>query len=840
MASSPPSINVGASSVSGAGGVSKVADRGEYFERRLVKQVEQRREEASDIRVSSLFQGVIAWFNGATSPSNEVLRELLLAGGGETRNDPSAIVTHVVAQTYAAWRIAAHSRMRRPPAVVLPSWIVESSAAGRRLHEPDFALRQLAPPPPSRQFFAPSAVPAAVPAPAAASAAAAAASSPQPALGNGRHAGNDPDFVATFFGQSRLHHIGSWRSDWVSILIERKARRGEAAQAAAALKVGGALTAEPRRETELMGWRRVIAHVDIDCFFAQIALLDRPELRDFPIAVAHGGAHPPQPGQNAASLDVDNDDEEIEGFGGAAASSSADRGNSEISSANYVARRRGIRAGMFVSSAMTLCPGLVVLPYDFERSRVVTRILYSTLLDLSPRVQALSCDEAFVDLSHAVDPLGLLRSMRSSFHKATGCTLSVGVGQSLLVARLATRRAKPDGLAYLPSEGASLTEVFAPLPIEELPGVGPRATSALNEIGIVNIGDALAASRATLVSVLGNTAALAFINAAQGNDDREVITLPPPPKSVGVQMNYGIRLSNVADVERVLSGLAAELARRLRAAGEEEADLAGRERSATGGHIRCKSLTLKVLIRRPGAGEPRKFNGHGIVDSISRSMRPRKPIHESIDIAKSANLLLSALKLDPIELRGLGLVAGDLERPAERTIGSVLRDMVPQNSVAESDDIIEVKEATLPHRGAAKRAGVFSSWIRGGSRPAKLARTTRPPQATVLDSDDDGVVIIDQEEASSAPQRLVPGADKAESLHAWLLRSLNSDPSGKQLEQEAVSALTKRDGMNADDVAVFLRTLSRVGLGEWEEPRKRIAHSLLSSAREKFGFSIMW
>jgi DNA repair protein REV1 len=591
-----------------------------------------------------------------------------------------------------------------------------------------------------------------------------------------------------------------------------------------------------------MGWRRVIAHVDIDCFFAQIALLDRPELRDLPIAVAHGGAHSPQPARNAASLDADNDDDanEYEGFGDAAASSSADRGNSEISSANYIARRSGIRAGMFVSSAMSLCPGLVVLPYDFERSRVVTRILYSTLLDLSPRVQALSCDEAFVDLSHAVDPLGLLRSMRSSFHKATGCTLSVGVGQSLLVARLATRRAKPDGLAYLPSEGASLTEVLAPLPIEELPGVGPRATSALNEIGIVNIGDALAASRATLVSALGNTAALAFINAAQGHDDREVITLPPPPKSVGVQMNYGIRLANVADTERVLSGLASELARRLRAAGEEEADLAGRERSAAGGHIRCKSLTLKVLIRRPGAGEPRKFNGHGIVDSMSRSMRPRKPMHESIDIAQSAYGLLSALKLDPRELRGLGLIAGDLERPAERSIGSVLRDMTHHNAVVESDDIIEVKDGSLPQRGAARRAGVFSSWIREGSRPVKLAKSSLAPQAaTVLDSDEDGVVIIDQE-ASSAPQRLVPCAERAETLHAWLLRSLQSDPSGKRLEQEAVSALTKRDGMNADDVVVFLRTLSRVGGGELAEPRMHITLSLLSAAREKFGFSIMW
>ena len=215
-------------------------------------------------------------------------------------------------------------------------------------------------------------------------------------------------------------------------------------------------------------------------------------------------------------------------------------------------------------------------------------------------------------------------------------------------------------------------------------------------------------------------------------------------------------------------------------------------------------------------------------------------MHESIDIAQSANGLLSALKLDPRELRGLGLIAGDLERPAERSIGSVLRDMTHHNAVVESDDIIEVKDGSLPQRGAARRAGVFSSWIREGSRPVKLAKSSLAPQAaTVLDSDEDGVVIIDQE-ASSAPQRLVPCAERAETLHAWLLRSLQSDPSGKRLEQEAVSALTKRDGMNADDVVVFLRTLSRVGGGELAEPRMRISLSLLSAAREKFGFSIMW
>ena len=828
-------------------------NRGDYFESKHTKQLEQMREAAADTRVeSTIFKGVIVWFNGSTTPTNEVLRSLLHAAGGETRNDHTSDVTHVVANAFADWRVAAFSRMRRPPAVVQPLWITESVARARRLREADYTLSALAPP---RPLFG---------------------SSPAPAIpprGSPRHAGNDPTFVSTYFEQSRLHHIGSWRSDWIDVLMEHRRQSSDVARGSSGAGAGDANNnnanayAAEAGEEEIQ-WPRVIAHVDIDCFFAQIALLDHPHLRLSPIAVAHSALSRSDVTANPFSeheVDADVVDDNDNGGGGGGGVSALPlipraRGNAEISSANYVARKFGVRAGMFVEKASQLCPSLIILPYDFQRSRETTRFLYKLLLRLSPRVQALSCDEAYIDLSGFRAPLAALRSLRASFEESTGCTVSVGVGSSLLAARLATQRAKPNGLFLLPADTQSLAAVLAPMPVNSLPGIGPRAESSLLAIGVRTVGEGAVAPRASLEAALGHTAALSFIDATRGVDTRDIVTIPPLRKSVGVDMNYGIRLSTRADAERVLRGLADELAKRMVTAGDEEVAFSASGQIASGGQfLKAKSLTLKVLVRRKGAGEPRKFNGHGSVYAVSRCVRPGRTLISATDFASCAYTALAALGLDPQELRGLGLSAGDLERPALGKGEGIARLGFTRIS---ADEVIEVLEEDQGERRTIRPSRRSAPPLPQSLAPPPPKRTRPPPPSifstTVAKNDnnnngsDDDVVFIEVAIPPSSKQRQLNhttgtgsariSALREETLKAWIARAPKEDPNGETLAADATAALLV-DG-SADDAVIFLRALQRLtAAGETpllKPACERITKAVLATALIKFGYSLIW
>ena len=869
-----------ATDMQGGGNVSSTG-HGDYFGTRRLKQLAQMREVAAITRESIIFSGVIVWFNGATTPPNEILRALILAGGGETRNDLTFDVTHVVAVAFADWRVTKFAHMRRPPAVILPTWVTGCMKAHRRLREIDFALAIGAPP---RPLFAPIA-----PVP------------PARASGSARHAGNDPTFVSTYFEQSRLHHIGSWRNDWISLLIEHRRESlgtvagadagvgagagagagveaaatnesigaGEGAGARASVRAGAHLDHKLYSDNqEELQWPRVIAHVDIDCFFAQIALLQRPDLRNSPVAVAHGAHSRPEASMGAgvgASADASDEHEhDVDGDGngdgygagdgdgngevGKSKRTTLTRSSAELSSCNYEARKFGVRAGMFVEAASRLCPTLVILPYDFARARAATRLLYTMLLKLAPRVQALSCDEAYVDLSQVPAPLAALRALRASFENATGCTVSVGVGSSLLASRLATARAKPNGLAVLPQDAQALAAVLAPLPVGVLHGVGPHVEVALGAVGIFTVGDGAMAPRATLEAALGPAAAAAFADATRGIDKRDVITAPPLRKSLGCDMNYGIRLSTRADAERVLRGLAEELARRVAATGEEEAAFAGRPVEP----LKARSLTLKVMVRREGAGEPRKFNGHGSVNSISRSMRPSRGLTGAVDLAACANKLLGAMALDPVELRGLGM-AVEFERP----VANAALLLFAHISAAEAA-IAAAATATaiqvVGETGGGRRTAVTGSLARRwGHRtalppqpPAKRTRTAAaillavPPEGNDSGSENDVVFVevpISAATMTSYPLTAVGlvGLRQA-ALRSWLARAADD---GESLAADATAALLVEG--SADEAVVFLRALARVMADEaWAPTRARVTSAIMTACLKKFGFSLIW
>ncbi|CAE8648726.1 unnamed protein product, partial [Polarella glacialis] len=237
---------------------------------------------------------------------------------------------------------------------------------------------------------------------------AAALRSEEPLLqGQQRTSRQNPDFVQTFFKASRLHFIGVWRERYEEILDS--------------LPPPPALPPP----SEASGKRRVVVHVDMDCFFASVAMLGREEaLAGLPVAVAWGTG-----------------------------------GSSEISTANYEARASGIRAGMWMKEAFQLCPDLVVMPYEFSRIMETAEKFYRAVLHVTPFVQGVSCDEVFADVTHLMKDDGnnnnkgrdgtngaaatWARRIQEEIWQRSGCTASVGAGSNRLLARLATKAAKP-------------------------------------------------------------------------------------------------------------------------------------------------------------------------------------------------------------------------------------------------------------------------------------------------------------------------------------------------------------------------------------------------------------
>jgi DNA polymerase-4 len=241
----------------------------------------------------------------------------------------------------------------------------------------------------------------------------------------------------------------------------------------------------------LTGFDRTILHLDLDAFFVSVELLERPDLRGQPVAV--GGA-------------IDQ------------------RG--VIASASYEARKFGVRSALPTRTAFQLCPELILLPSRHDLYTEHSRRVMALLCTITPQIEQISIDEAFLDLTGTEllhgppDQLAhdLHRRMRATF----GLPCSIGVASNKLVAKIATEQAKPDNVRLVPAgeEAAFL----APLPVRALWGVGPKTAGVLANMGIHTIGQ-LAQSRSDALAYrLGQHAAAELIQRAQGIDDSPVET----------------------------------------------------------------------------------------------------------------------------------------------------------------------------------------------------------------------------------------------------------------------------------------------------------------------------
>ena len=276
----------------------------------------------------------------------------------------------------------------------------------------------------------------------------------------------------------------------------------------------------------------VIIHVDMDSFFASVELLDRPELLGQPVAVA---------GHHSRGV---------------------------ITSASYEARAFGVRAAQPVAEAKRRCPQLVLLSSHMEKYSAMSRRIMTIFSEFTPLVEPLSVDEAFLDVTGAQRLFGSPREIGSAIRKRiraeTGLPCSVGIAATKFVAKLASQRAKPDGMLEIePEQTLAFLNV---LPIEMMWGVGEVTAEKLLTRGVETIGELARYPEASLRRAVGDAAANKLHALANGLDPRDVHP-ERLEKSVGNEETFDHDLTDTTPMMRELLKLSQKVAARLRAKG---------------------------------------------------------------------------------------------------------------------------------------------------------------------------------------------------------------------------------------------------------------------------------
>jgi len=340
-----------------------------------------------------------------------------------------------------------------------------------------------------------------------------------------------------------------------------------------------------------------VLHLDLDAFFAAVEQRDKPSLRGKAVVV--GGI-----GQRGV-----------------------------VATASYEARRFGVRSAMPAHEARRRAPHAAFLAGRFEAYRAASHEVMSILRELSPAVEPLSLDEAFVDLAQARRPVeltdaGLRRlvgELKAEVAAATGgLTASVGIGSSKFIAKLATELGKPDGLVVV-APGAEVP-LIEPLPVSVIPGVGPVTAEKLQRIGVHTVADLQRVSVAEVAQLIGKAHAQGLTDLAYARDDRPVEP-ERETKSISMEDTFETDLVDRATLTAICERHARQVAARLRSAG-----------------LFARTVTLK--LRR-----------HDF-STQTRSTTLRSPIDTPDEIARLARGLLDAVDLTGgIRLLGVG-VAG--------------------------------------------------------------------------------------------------------------------------------------------------------------------------------------
>jgi DNA polymerase-4 len=307
------------------------------------------------------------------------------------------------------------------------------------------------------------------------------------------------------------------------------------------------------------GWPRIIAHADMDAFYAAIEQLDDPTLRGRPVLVG-----PP-----------------------------SSRG--VVLTASYEARPYGVGSAMPMAQARRMCTDAVIVPPRFDRYQEVSATIMNVFADFSPEVEALSLDEAFIDMTGSEGLFGGPETMgnrlKAAIRDATcGLTASVGISSTKYVAKVASACQKPDGLTVVRPEEAKAW--LADFPLSRLWGAGPKTQARLEQLGLHTIGDVAAADPHFLCAKIGSVG-LHFHSLAHAEDPRRVIG-QRTSKSIGSEHTLATDVRARSDIKLHLRRSAETIARRLRK----------KSYAALGVGIKLKTADFQIMTRQQRLGEP--------------------------------------------------------------------------------------------------------------------------------------------------------------------------------------------------------------------------------------------
>lgn len=336
-----------------------------------------------------------------------------------------------------------------------------------------------------------------------------------------------------------------------------------------------------------------ILHVDMDAFFASVTERDHPELKGKAVVIGAG----------------------VRGV---------------VTSANYEARKFGIKAAMPVGRAQRLAPHAIFIPPDHRRYSEVSEHIMEIFHSFTPLVEPISLDEAFLDVTKAKRLLGdgraIATAIRAKVEEQEGITCSVGIASSKFIAKLASQRCKPNGMLEIPDD--RVLTFLHPLPVSALWGVGPKTNEALERLGLHTVGDIAQTPEQTLIRALGQAAGQSLYELAWGRDDRDVIP-EEPDKSISAAETFD---RDIDDPEII----AKEILRMC-----ERASSRMRQRS-----LFAKTITLKI-----------RFADFTTINRSKTLPLPIDTTHEIYEIAKG---LYEALAIGRARIRLVGVSLDNL------------------------------------------------------------------------------------------------------------------------------------------------------------------------------------
>ena len=349
--------------------------------------------------------------------------------------------------------------------------------------------------------------------------------------------------------------------------------------------------------TEVTEGTATILHVDMDAFYASVAERDDPSLRGKAVVVGAGA-----------------------------------RG--VVLSANYAARKYGIRAAMPVGRAKRMAPHAIFVTPDHQRYSEVSAKVMEIFDSFTPLVEPISLDEAFLDVTGARKLLGTGREIaveiRRQVEASEGITCSVGIAPSKFIAKLASGHCKPNGILEIPAD--RILNFLHPLPVNAIWGVGPKTAETLERLGLRTVSDIANLPRATLIRALGQASGASLYELAWGRDYRDV-TPNEPDKSISAAETFAQDIDDPEEILQEFLRLTEKAAARLRE-----------------NNYYAKTISIKVRFAD--------------FSTISRSKTLPLPIDSTHEIYEIAKTLYSALNLDRARLRLVGISLDNLSEAA--------------------------------------------------------------------------------------------------------------------------------------------------------------------------------